>query len=41
VVEIKEKESKPESYFDSKNNKGKKIIDAEPTITIVVTTIQP
>jgi hypothetical protein len=28
------------THFDSKNNKGKQIIDAEPTSTITATTIQ-
>jgi hypothetical protein len=41
VVELKEKESEPDSDFDSEHNKGKQIIDAEPTATIVATTIQP
>jgi hypothetical protein len=41
VVELKEKESEPNSYFDSQHHKGKQIINAEPTATIVATTIQP
>jgi hypothetical protein len=41
VVELKEKESNPDSESDSKNNKRKQIIDAEPTATITTTTIQP
>jgi hypothetical protein len=41
VVELKEKESEPDLDFDSKHNKGKQIIDAEPTATIMATTIQP
>jgi hypothetical protein len=41
VVELKEKESEPYSDFDSEKNKGKRIIDAEPTTTIMTTTIQP
>jgi hypothetical protein len=41
VVELKEKESEPNSDFDSKHKKGKQIIDAEPTATIVATTIKP
>jgi hypothetical protein len=41
VVELKEKELNPDSDSDSKNNKRKQIIDAEPTATIVTTTIQP
>jgi hypothetical protein len=39
VVELKEKESEPDS--DSKNNKGKLIIIVETTATIISTTIQP
>jgi hypothetical protein len=41
VVELKEKESEPELGFDSEHNKGKHIIDVEPTTTIMTTTIQP
>jgi hypothetical protein len=40
VADLKEKESKPDSNFDSKHNKGKQIINAEPTGTIMPTTIQ-
>jgi hypothetical protein len=40
VAELKEKESEPNLDFDSKHNKGKQIIDAQPTSTIVATTIQ-
>jgi hypothetical protein len=38
VVELKEKESELELDSDSKHNKGKQIIDAEPTTTIAATT---
>jgi hypothetical protein len=41
VVNIKEKESEPDSDFDSYHNKGKQIIDVEPTSTIATKTIQP
>jgi hypothetical protein len=41
VVKFKERELKHDLNFDSKHNKGKQIIDAEPTATIVVRTIQP
>jgi hypothetical protein len=41
VVELKENESKPDSDLFSEKNKGKQIIDAEPTSTIMATTIQP
>jgi hypothetical protein len=41
VVELKEKESSPNSDSDSENNKRRQIIDAEPTATIATTTIQP
>jgi hypothetical protein len=41
VVELKEKESEPNLDFDLEHNKGKQIIDAEPTATITTTTIQP
>jgi hypothetical protein len=34
VVELKEKELEPDSDSDSENNKGKCIIDVEPTATI-------
>jgi len=40
VVELKEKESIPHSDFDLENNKGRQIIDVEPTATIVATKIQ-
>jgi hypothetical protein len=41
VVKLKENESEPDSDFDSEHNKGKQIIDVEPTATIATTTIQP
>jgi hypothetical protein len=40
VAKVKEKESKPDLDSSLKNNKGKQIIDAEPTATIATTTIQ-
>jgi hypothetical protein len=40
VVELKEKETKPNSDSDSEKNKRKQIIDAEPIAIIVTTTIQ-
>jgi hypothetical protein len=39
VDDLKEKELEPN--FDSKNNKGKHIIDAKPIFTIAATKIQP
>jgi hypothetical protein len=41
VVEVQDKESEPDSEFDSDHNKGKKIIVAKTTATITATTIQP
>jgi hypothetical protein len=41
VVELKETESSPNSDSDSENNKRRQIIDAEPTATVMTTTIQP
>jgi hypothetical protein len=41
VVEIKEKESNPDSESDSENNGRRQIIDADPTATVTTTTIQP
>jgi hypothetical protein len=41
VVELKDKESNPELDFDSKNNKRRQIIDAEPTDTVATATLQP
>jgi hypothetical protein len=40
VADIKEKESEPDSDFDSEHKKGKQIINAEPTAIITTTTIQ-
>jgi hypothetical protein len=41
VVEFKETKSIHESDSDSDNNKRRQVIDAEPTATIMTTTIQP
>ena len=41
MVEIKEKESNPDSEFDSENIGKGQIIDAEPTAIVTITTIQP
>ena len=41
VAEIKEKESNPDSEYDSENNGKGQIIDADPTAIITTTTIQP
>jgi hypothetical protein len=41
VADLKEKESEPVSDSILEKNKGKQIIDAEPTSTIMITTIQP
>jgi hypothetical protein len=41
VVELKDKESNPDLDPDSKNNKRRQIIDAEPTATVTTATIQP
>jgi hypothetical protein len=41
VAEIKEKELNPDSESDSENNGRRQIIDADPTATVVTTTIQP
>jgi hypothetical protein len=41
VAEIKEKESNLDSEYDSENNGRRQIIDANPTATVVTTTIQP
>jgi hypothetical protein len=40
LVELKEKESGPGLDFDSENNKGKYIINAKPTATIMTSKIQ-
>jgi hypothetical protein len=41
VAEIKEKESNPNSKYDSKNNGRRQIIDTDPTIIVDAETIQP
>jgi hypothetical protein len=41
VVEIKDKESNPDSESDLENNGRRQIIDADPTTIVMTTTIQP
>jgi hypothetical protein len=41
VVEIKDKESNPDSESDPENNEKRQIIDADPTATVATATIQP
>jgi hypothetical protein len=41
VVEIKDKEPKPDSDFDSENTSKRQIIDADPTVIVATETIQP
>jgi hypothetical protein len=41
VVEIKEKELNHKLEFDSENNGRRYIIDANPTIYVMTSTIQP
>jgi hypothetical protein len=41
VVEIKEKEMKPDLESDSENNGRRQIIDKDPTTTIMTAKIQP
>jgi hypothetical protein len=41
VVEIKDKESNPDSESDSENTGKRQIINADPTAIVVTTTIQP
>jgi hypothetical protein len=41
VSEIKDKESNPDSEFDSENTGKRQIIDTNPTTIVVTTTIQP
>jgi hypothetical protein len=41
VVEIKDKESNPDSEFDYENTDRRQIIDADPTAIVATTTIQP
>jgi hypothetical protein len=38
---MKSSESDVDSDFDSELNKGKQIIDAEPSVTIATTKVQP
>jgi hypothetical protein len=40
VVKIKEKESNPNSEFDSKSNGRRQIIDVDPTVIVTTTTIR-
>jgi hypothetical protein len=40
VAEIKEKESKPDSEYDSENNGRRQIIETDPTSTVVIAMIQ-
>jgi hypothetical protein len=41
VVEIKDKEPNPDSESDSENTGKRQIIDVDPTVIVVMTTIQP
>jgi hypothetical protein len=41
VAEIKDKESNPDSEYDSENNGKRQIIDIDPIVTVMITTIQP
>jgi hypothetical protein len=41
VVEIKDKESNPDSGYDPKNNEKIEIIDVDPTATVTTAPIQP
>jgi hypothetical protein len=41
VVKLKDKDSNLDLEPDSENNKGRQIIDAEPTATVATATIQP
>jgi hypothetical protein len=41
VVEIKDKESKPDSESDSENTRKRQIIDTDPTTIVANETIQP
>jgi hypothetical protein len=40
VVEVKDKESNPDSESDSKNIENKQVIDVDPNATVVTTIIQ-
>ena len=41
MADLKEKESEPVSDSNLEKNKGKQIMDTEPTSTIMIKTIQP
>jgi hypothetical protein len=41
MVEIKDKEPKPDSQSDSENTSEGQIIDVDPTAIVATTTIQP
>jgi hypothetical protein len=41
VVEVKDKESNPDSESDLENIENRHIIDTDPTATVVTATIQP
>ena len=41
MAEIKDKESNPDSEYDSENNGKGQIIDADPTAIVATATIQP
>jgi hypothetical protein len=41
VDEIKDKEPNPDSEYDSENTGKRHIIDADPTVIVMTTTIQP
>jgi hypothetical protein len=41
VAKIKDKESNPNSEFDSENTSRREIIDVDPTTTFTTSTIQP
>ena len=40
MAEVKDKESNPDSEYDPENIANRQIIDADPTATVVTTTIQ-
>ena len=41
MTEIKDKESNPDSESDSENNGKEQIIDADPTVIVMIAVIQP
>jgi hypothetical protein len=41
VAEIKDKEPNPDSESDSENTGKRQIIDADPTVVVATTAIQP